>query len=590
MRKKAFPILIFDSISKHGQKERSRMNIEAAGDLSDSDDPAREVPPGRIFAFYILTGLAAVLFLLGLFNLTIIKGEENRRLSDENRIRLVDIEQERGRILDRNGKVVADSERVYFLKKGSKFTKVSEVQVNDLQSQGLASENFEGELGLIVQEVERNYPQATASAHLIGYVSGPQEKDTQEGQQISPVEKIGRLGIEEYYDDFLRGKLGKKLIEVDSQEKKVTILGTEEPKVGATLNLTLDSALQKAAFDALKKGIETAKVKKGALIVQDPQSGGILALVSFPSFDPDNIQKSKDEDQPFFNRAISGVYPPGSVFKIATSLAGLESGQITKDTEIEDVGEFEIAGTKFANWYFLTYGKKDGVLKIERAIARSNDIFFFRVAERTGLDAIRQMAKKLGFGQKTGVDLPGEAFGLLPDEVWKKSTLGDQWFLGDTLHLAIGQGFMLTTPAQVNLMTSYMASGKIYKPHVVSKIEDLPDGAKPVEIGPKVIAQDLVKGDNFNLVREGMKKACEQGGTGFPFFAAPYKVGCKTGTAEKALGNPHAWFTAFAPFDNPQITITVIIEDGGEGSAVAAPVAREILDWLSKNKKFNIKE
>src|SRR3990172_6544880 len=157
MRKKTFPILIFDSISKHGQKERSRLNIEAAGDLGDSDDPAREVPPGRIFVFYILVVLAAVFFLLGLFN-----------LADENRIRLVDIEQERGRILDRNGKVVAESQRVFFLKKGSKFTKVSQQQVNDLQSQGLASENFGGDLGLIVPEVKRNYPQATDSAHLIG--------------------------------------------------------------------------------------------------------------------------------------------------------------------------------------------------------------------------------------------------------------------------------------------------------------------------------------------------------------------------------------------------------------------------------------
>jgi len=586
MRKKPFPILIFESISKHGQRDRSRLKIETAGALGDPEGSTQPVSPGRIFVFNVLTGFTVVLFVFGLLHLTIVKGEENRSLSDENRIRLVDIEQERGRILDRNGKVMADSERVYLLKKGSKFTKVSEEQVNDLQSQGLASENFEGELGLIISEVKRNYPQATASAHLVGYVSGPHETDADGGrQQISPVEKIGRLGIEEYYNDFLRGKLGKKLVEVDSLGKKVTLLGQEEPQKGATINLTLDSALQKMVFDALKKRIEAVKVKKGAVIVQNPQNGEVLALVSIPSFDPDNIQKStKDDNQPFYNRAISGVYPPGSVFKISTALAGLESGKITKDTEIEDVGEFNIGETKFANWYFLTYGKKDGVLKIERAIARSNDIFFFRVAERTGLDTIRQIAKKLGFGQKTGIDLPGEAFGLLPDEVWKDSTLKEQWFLGDTLHLAIGQGFMLSTPVQVNLMTSYMASGKIFKPHVVSKIENLPNETKPVEISPKIIAENLVNDENLNIVRDGMKQVCEQGGTAFPFFTAPYKVGCKTGTAEKALGNPHAWFTAFAPFDNPQITITVIIEDGGEGSVVAAPVAREILDWWFQKK------
>jgi len=587
MRKKPFPILIFESISKYTRKGFKRQKIDISDSYGNFSDPAESIPSHRVTNFYFLIIIMVAIFLFRLFYLTVIKGEENRILSDENRIRLVDIEQERGQILDRNGKVVADSERSLLLKSSYKFTKITQNQANDLEAEGLAGENFEGELGLIVEEVKRNYPLSEKAAHLTGYVSGPQEGDTITGEQVSSVEKIGRLGVEQYYDDFLRGKVGKKLVEVDSLGKKVTILGQEEPKIGATVHLTLDSELQKFAYEALKKQVEKAQVKTGALIIQNPQTGEILALVSFPSFDPANIQKSTDDkDQPFFNRVISGVYPPGSVFKITSALAGLESGKITKDTEIEDVGEFNIGDTKFANWYFLTYGKKDGVLKIDRAIARSNDIFFFRVAERIGLDAIRQMAKKLGFGQKSGIDLPGEAFGLLPDEVWKDSTLKEQWFLGDTLHLAIGQGFMLTTPIQVNLMTSYMASGKIYKPHVVSKIENLPNNAAAIEISPKILSEDLASAENFTVVRDGMRQACEQGGTAFPFFNAPYKVGCKTGTAEKALGNPHAWFSAFAPFENPKITITVIIEDGGEGSAVAAPVAREILDWMFQNKKF----
>jgi len=587
MRKKPFPILIFESISKYTRKGFKRQKIDISDSYGNFSDPAESIPSHRVTNFYFLIIIMVAIFLFRLFYLTVIKGEENRILSDENRIRLVDIEQERGQILDRNGKVVADSERSLLLKSSYKFTKITQNQANDLEAEGLAGENFEGELGLIVEEVKRNYPLSEKAAHLTGYVSGPQEGDTITGEQVSSVEKIGRLGVEQYYDDFLRGKVGKKLVEVDSLGKKVTILGQEEPKIGATVHLTLDSELQKFAYEALKKQVEKAQVKTGALIIQNPQTGEILALVSFPSFDPANIQKSTDDkDQPFFNRVISGVYPPGSVFKITSALAGLESGKITKDTEIEDVGEFNIGETKFANWYFLTYGKKDGVLKIDRAIARSNDIFFFRVAERIGLDAIRQMAKKLGFGQKSGIDLPGEAFGLLPDEVWKDSTLKEQWFLGDTLHLAIGQGFMLTTPIQVNLMTSYMASGKIYKPHVVSKIENLPNNAAAIEISPKILSEDLASAENFTVVRDGMRQACEQGGTAFPFFNAPYKVGCKTGTAEKALGNPHAWFSAFAPFENPKITITVIIEDGGEGSAVAAPVAREILDWMFQNKKF----
>ena len=581
MRKKSFPILIFESISKYPRRGWKRPKIDITDSYGNFSDPKEPIPSHRITNFYFLIIIIVSIFLFRLFYLTVIKGEENRILSDENRIRLVDIEQERGPILDRNGKVVADSERSLLLKSSHKFTKITQNQANDLEAEGLAGENFEGELGLIVEEVKRNYPLSEKAAHLTGYVSGPQEGDTTTGEQVSSVEKIGRLGVEQYYGNFLRGEVGRKLIEVDSSGKKVTIFGQEEPKIGATVHLTLDSELQKFAYEALKKQVEKAQVKKGALIIQNPQTGEVLALVSIPSFDPDNIQKSQDDsDQPFFNRAIAGIYPPGSVFKITSALAGLESGKITKDTEIEDVGEFNIGETKFSNWYFLTYGKKDGVLRVERAIARSNDIFFFRVAERIGLDAIRQMAKKLGFGQKTGIDLPGEAYGLLPDEVWKDSTLGEQWFLGDTLHLAIGQGFMLTTPVQINLMTSYMASGKIYKPHIVSKIENLPDNAKPVEIPPKILSENLTSAENFSVVRDGMRQACEQGGTAFPFFNSPYRVGCKTGTAEKVLGNPHAWFSAFAPFENPQITITVIIEDGGEGSSVAAPVAREILDWL----------
>src|SRR3990167_3704164 len=568
MRKKPFPILIFESISKYPRRGFKRSKIDISDSYDSFSDPAESISSHRITNFYFLIIIMVSIFLFRLFYLTVIKGEENRILSDENRIRLVDIEAGRGPILDRNGKIVADSGRELFLQKGPKFTHISEIQARELEQEGLASENFEGELGKVTAQVKRNYPFAVSASHMIGYISSVQEGDIEGEKQILPVEKIGRLGVEQYYDDFLRGKVGKKLVEVDSLGEKVTILGQEEPKIGATVHLTLDSELQKFAYEALKKQVEKAQVKTGALIIQNPQTGEILALVSFPSFDPDNIQKSQDDsDQPFFNRAIAGIYPPGSVFKITSALAGLESGKITKDTEIEDVGEFNIGETKFSNWYFLTYGKKDGVLKIERAIARSNDIFFYRLAEKIGLDAIRTMAKKLGFGQKTGIDLPGEAFGLLPDEVWKDSTLGEQWFLGDTLHLAIGQGFMLTTPVQINLMTSYMASGKIYKPHIVSKIENLPDGAKPVEIPPKILSENLTSAENFTVVRDGMRQACEQGGTAFPFFNAPYKVGCKTGTAEKVLGNPHAWFSAFAPFENPKITITVIIEDGGEGSA-----------------------
>ncbi len=515
------------------------------------------------------------IFILRLFWLTIVKGAENRSLSEENRIRLVEIEAPRGNILDRHGKVIAQSETYYEKKKGSESVQISKETAKDLEEKGLAGENFEGTEGKIERKVKRVYELGQEAAHVLGYVSMLQESDTK-NNSLGLSANVGRLGIEATYDDFLRGENGKKLLEVDARGQNVSILGNEAEREGKNLQLAIDAGLQRTVFAILQKHILAAGSKKGAVIVENPNTGEILALVSFPSFDPEDIGKHvADIEKPFLNRVTSGTYPPGSVFKPVSALAGLESGAINKDTEIEDVGEFYIGEFRFPNWYFLNYGRRDGILKIDRAIGRSNDIFFYRLGEKTGLDKIRETAIKFGFGQKTGIDLPDEALGLVPSPEWKQSSVGSDWFLGDTMHLAIGQGFMLVTPIQVNLMTSFMASGKIMKPFIVTKIGDM-------DINPKQILPKFVQEGNFRLVREGMRQACATEGTGWPFFEAKYRVGCKTGTAERALGNPHAWFTAFAPYDRPEITITVIIEEGGEGSSVAGPVAKEILDWYFK--------
>ena len=421
------------------------------------------------------------------------------------------------------------------------------------------------------------------AAHVLGYTSVVQGDEVKKGQ--SKVQAVGRLGLEQNYNDFLTGKPGGKLIEVDARERKVSILGERAAVGGRNIYSTIDLPLQKIAYELLAQHTQSVGTKKGAVVAQNPQTGEILALASSPSFDPEDIGKSvSDLEKPFFNRATQGSYPPGSIFKIVTALAGLDSGLIDENTQIEDVGEFELGSSKFSNWFFNQYGKRDGVLKIQKAIARSNDIFFYRVAEKVGLETLRRMAIKLGFGQKTGIDLPAEAVGLVPDEVWKKSAYGQDWFLGDTMHMGIGQGFLLATPIQINMATSYMASGKLMKPYLVSKIDG--ESGSAVNLGSKVLGQDLVSRANFDLVRSGMRDACRVGGTGAPFFNAPYEVGCKTGTAEKTLGNPHAWFTVFAPFDKPTIAVTILIEDGGEGSVVAAPVAREIINWwiINRNK------
>ena len=537
----------------------------------------------QFYVFYLAAFLITLLFLARLFMLTVVEGQKNRTLAENNRIRLVEVEAPRGKILDRNGNILADSEKVYFLEKDGKLQQIISDQAKELQKLGLANENFSGELGKISVEIARRYPLSVDAAHVLGYTSVVQGDEVKKGQ--SRVQAVGRLGLEQNYNDFLTGKPGGKLIEVDSRERKVSILGERAAVGGRNIYSTIDLPLQKIAYELLAQHTQSVGTKKGAVVAQNPQTGEILALASSPSFDPEDIGKSvSDLEKPFFNRATQGSYPPGSIFKIVTALAGLDSGLIDENTQIEDVGEFELGSSKFSNWFFNQYGKRDGVLKIQKAIARSNDIFFYRVAEKVGLETLRRMAIKLGFGQKTGIDLPAEAVGLVPDEVWKKSAYGQDWFLGDTMHMGIGQGFLLATPIQINMATSYMASGKLMKPYLVSKIDG--ESGSAVNLGSKVLGQDLVSRANFDLVRSGMRDACRVGGTGAPFFNAPYEVGCKTGTAEKTLGNPHAWFTVFAPFDKPTIAVTILIEDGGEGSVVAAPVAREIINWwiINRNK------
>lgn len=534
----------------------------------------------NLTVFKLAALLVAGIFLVRLFILAVPQGERNRALSENNRVRLVPVEALRGSIYDRSGKLLASSIREYFLFKNGKESQITEPQVRELEASGLASFDFEGELGKIEQRVSRKYSLGEKSAHVLGYTALADVNDVEANPNLLPIDSVGKFGAEATYDNFLKGTNGKKLIEVDAVGRKVSLLGSEPDVIGSDLRLTLDGSMQEIVYGALKKQADKAGSKKGAAVVQDPYTGEILVLASYPAFDPENIAASvTDKNKPYFNRVIQGVYPPGSVFKIVTALAGLESGKVTRDTEIEDVGEFFLGDVRFSNWFYSQYGQKDGVLKIERAIARSNDIFFYRLAEMTSLEAIRKMAISLGFGQKTGIDLPSEEFGLVPDDVWKKAQLGQVWFPGDTMHLGIGQGFMLVTPMQISQMTSFMASGKLMRPYLVSTIKTK---STEVNVAPKVVADNLVKGENFELVRSGMKMACQKGGTGWPFFDAPYTVGCKTGTAERAEGNPNAWFTAFAPFDKPQLAVTVIVEDGGEGSSVAGPVAREILDWWFK--------
>ncbi len=429
-------------------------------------------------------------------------------------------------------------------------------------------ENSKGEEG-----VKRNYALGSSIAPIMGYISEVvgDEVGCQDGLCYKPGSYIGRSGIEQIMESQLKGRDGGRILEVDSSGREIRELGNNEAEPGTDIHLSINANLQKIMYEALAG-------KKGSAVALDMQ-GKVLGLVSSPSYDPSHLTDylSDKENMYFLNRAISGVYPPGSVFKPVTAYAGLEEGKITKDTQYEDTGEIKVGIYRYGNWYFDQYGKTEGSIGLSRALTRSNDIYFYKVGEAVGVDALVRWAKRFGLGEKTGIELPGEQSGLVPDRLWKERNTGEKWFLGNTYHMSIGQGDLLVTPVQVARMTLAVVSGRLCK---VSILKD-----------KTVSCSDLgLKTEDIETVREGMKGACATGGTAFPFFNfTPYVI-CKTGTAQHSgqlsdSDQAHAWITVAYPGENPQMILTVMLEAAGEGSAEAGPVAKTILDaWKGMGK------
>ena len=614
----------------------------------------------RIKRLFLLLVIVFGLLLARLFQLTVVEGKKYHELSEGQRIRERVIRAPRGLIIDRNGEVLARNKPIYKAPKfqNSKTPNKSQIQnspprlARSSGEAGKSQTNFQEEWDVISHEealkiearggseaaslkteLVREYVGGKDLAHVIGYTGEATEEEVQgsrfkvRGYELGDV--VGRMGIEEQYDEILRGVDGKELIETNALGEPLQVLGKIDPQPGQDLVLNIDYALQ-------KKAVQSMEEKKGAVVVSDPKNGEILALFSSPSFDPGMFVESregedgiegvlKDEDQPLFNRVIGGLYPPGSVFKIITAAAGLEEGVIDKKTEIEDVGMIQIGPYQFGNWFFTQHGKKEGLVTIVKALKRSNDIFFYKMGEMVGVEKLAEWGKKFGIGRISGIDLPGEEEGVMPDPEWRERVKKDKWFLGDTYHLAIGQGDLLTTPLQVNTWAASIANGgKLCRPRIIKEAsnekalrserifsssrivhkftscEQRKNCSSPrfLNIGiSKALAQESscqdigLKNETISLIREGMKQACEPEGTGWPLFN--FKVGekeivtgCKTGTAE--FGDPedktHAWFTVFAPFKDPEIMITVLVEEGGEGSYVAAPIAKEILEEYFKEE------
>lgn len=567
---------------------------------------------GSIRGFLLPVFLGVLLLVLSgrLFQVMLFQGEYYRALSDSNRVRTTIIHAPRGIIFDRN-----EQPLVYNM---PGFRKTLNGKTALLDREHALELLAKGDKSLEVDSL-RQYPYKEAFSHVVGYIGQISETQLQDPafSAYQAGDLLGKEGIEQEYEESLRGIDGKKLSEVDATGKPIRDLGTTDPISGRNITTTLDAKLQVAASQAM------TNVKKGAVIVSTPK-GEILAMVSKPSFDPNLFTLGSGyktgttsgyqtvaevltdgQSQPLLNRAIGGIYPPGSTFKLVTAIAGLTNNIIDERYQIQDTGMVKIGTFSFGNWYYIQYGKTDGTVDVVKAIKRSNDIFFYRLAEKVGVDTLSKTAAQFGIGKTLGIDLPGEAKGLLPTQSWKKNQIGEQWYLGDTYHYGIGQGYLLTTPLQVNAFTVAIANGGIvYRPRLIEKNEN------------PIIAKLSLSQHTLNLVYQGMRESCAPTGVAWPLFnlkvknsklaidgknflAAPIgsgsaavkkderiiTVACKTGTAqhggEKDL--PHAWITLFAPAENPQVVVTVLNESSGEGSNEAAPIAKKVLEeWFSR--------
>ena len=582
----------------------------------------------RYFLLFLL--LIFVILFGKLFYLQFIKGNEFRTMAEGNRLRLEQVTPARGIIFDRFGVSLVENMATFTLFLSNNELKVhpeqTEPTINLFKEIGLeekvieeiiargsylpvpVKENlpYQEAIDLLIKikdlsglkveiDQQRNYKENMALAHLLGYTSriNQEEKDYYLDLGYLLTEKVGRLGIEGYYQEELRGVPGRQQIEVDSLGREMKIIAEEESRNGKDIFLSIDAGLQEKIYQTLKSRVP---YKAGAVAL-DPNSGKVRAFVSWPTFDNNEFSQGISvEDyqslidnpfKPLFNRLIAGEYPSGSTIKLIMGLAGLEEGLITRNTSFYSTG-----GIWYDKWFFPDWkAGGHGYTNIIKAIAESVNTYFYYLAleefedkKGMGLDKMLYYFDKFGLGSSLGIDLEGEKEGFLPTKEWKEETKGEVWYPGDTLHLAIGQGDILVTPLQVAGFTSAVANGgTLYKTQLLDKIVDSSTG-ESFNVESDIISQNLASTSNIEIIRNGMKEAVTNGSARGIYEIGAQAAG-KTGTAQVG-GNkaPHAWFTGFIPYDNPQLVLTVLVENGGDGSEAAVPIARDILSWYSQNR------
>jgi penicillin-binding protein 2 len=463
--------------------------------------------------------------------------------------------------------------------------------------------------GVIIDtKIRREYP-ATVSgpdgssselsslAHVLGYTGKISEEALLRlGGQYSLIDYVGKTGLEYFWEKELKGVNGRKNIEVDALGRRKKIVSEIAPVAGYNLQLSLDLELQHQAEIITKAWLEKTKTGRAAVIILDPNNGQVLALVSLPAYNNNLFARGvsqvdydkflNDKDRPLFNRAISGELPSGSTIKPVVAAAALQEKVISENTSFLSNGGLYIGQWFFPDWKAGGHGTTD----VRKALAESVNTFFYYIGggyqdfSGLGVDRLVKYMRLFGLGEKTGIDLNGESAGFVPSQVWKEETKDEAWYIGDTYHIAIGQGDIITTPLQVANFTAAVANGgRLYQPTLVSALLS-EDNQVSRTIIPKIIRQDFIDAYNLQVVREGMRQTVTAG-SARSLSVLPVAVAGKTGTAQWSSKNAnHAWFTGFAPYENPELTITVVVEEGGEGSSIAVPIAREILAWYFRDR------
>ena len=601
--------------------------------LKDHEKDARLVR-GRVVVGAIVVVVLICVLLARLYFLQVVQYEYHSTLSENNRVHMQPIPPTRGLIFDRNGVVIADNrpsfsltmtrersgdsqqvldvivevlqltpeDRALFEKRMKQGRRPFEpvpilFELNEEQIARIAVNQFRLPGVEVVAQLVRHYPQGAHFAHSVGYMGRINEKELKSLDPVnySGTHHIGKTGIERFYEAELHGQVGYEEVETNARGRVLRVLKRTDPIPGKDIVLSLDIKLQEAAEEALAG-------RRGAVVALNPMTGEVLAMVSQPSFDPNLFvtgisfkayAELRDSiDRPLFNRILRGLYPPGSTIKPAVAIAGLDSGVISASTRVYDPGYYQLPNYdhKYRNWNRTG----DGYVDLDTAIMRSNDTYFYDLAHKLGIDRLSSYMNQFGIGQKVSLDMFEESAGLMPSREWKRATRRQAWFPGETLILGIGQGYMQSTPLQLAQATALIASkGKWIRPHLAKTIE----GVAPVDPNPM---PDIVLRDpsSWAKVNHGMQQVVHgaRGTARVAGVGAQYLIAGKSGTAQvvaikqgekydrskvQERHRDHALFVGFAPANNPQITVSVMIENGEAGSRVASPVVRKVMDaWL----------